>query len=205
MAELRVLAADTEGAVETAVQVIREGGLLVFPTDTVYGLAADAWNPAAVRKIYSVKDREQLKAIPVLLGQANQLLQVAMEPPPIVWQLAERFWPGALTMVVKRLPALPREVTPTDTVGLRVPDHPFALALLMQHGPLAVTSANRSGASSARDPQSVIDDLGDGIDLLIDGGVTAGGVPSTVLDCTTSPPVILRSGPLGLEQLLNAV
>jgi L-threonylcarbamoyladenylate synthase len=200
----RVTSTDAPGVLEAAAQVIRNGGLVAFPTDTVYGLAADAWDSEAVGRIYAVKDREQLKAIPVLLGEARELLRVAPEPSPVVWQLAERFWPGPLTMVIKRLSELPSEVSSTDSVGVRVPDHPFALALLQQLGPLAVTSANRSGAASPRDPRSVIEDLGDRIDLLVDGGETVGGKPSTVLDCTTSPPRLLRAGPLELSELLSA-
>jgi L-threonylcarbamoyladenylate synthase len=205
MAEMRILPVDAPRVLETAEQVLEEGGLVAFPTDTVYGLAADVWNPEGVNRIYKVKDRSQLKAIPVLLGQTQELLKVAPEPSAAVWQLAERFWPGPLTMVVRRLEELPSEVSAEDTVGIRMPDHPFALQLLLRAGPLAVTSANRSGAASPRSAQSVAEGLGGQVDLLIDGGETAGGVPSTVLDCTTAPPTLLRDGPLGLDQLLSAI
>lgn len=204
MAKTRVLPVDEPNLLHAVIEKLRQGGLVAFPTDTVYGLGADAWNATAVDRIYSVKDRSELKAIPVLLGAAEDLLRVAHEPLPIVWQLAAQFWPGPLTIVVERRPDLPLAVSAGDTVGVRVPDHPFALELLAEAGPLAVTSANRSGEDSARTAQAVLEGLGERIDLLVDGGEAPGGVPSTVIDCTVEPPRLLRQGPLHLEALLSS-
>ncbi len=198
------LPADDPCALEQALLALRRGGLVAFPTDTVYGLGAQVFQRGALRRLYKVKGRRADKAIPVLLPDVEAVLQVALTLNPPAHRLAERFWPGPLTLVVSRRPDLPDEISPGPTVGVRVPGHPIALALLAAAGPMAVTSANRSGGSDSRTAAEVRAALTDRVDVLLDGGVTPGGVPSTVVDCTQTRPVILRDGPISAEAILAA-
>src|SRR5512146_2167649 len=145
-----VIPADSPEAIEAALRVLRAGGLVAFPTDTVYGVGALAFEQDPVQSIYVAKDRPDDKAIPILLGDAGDLPKVALSLTDAAWRLAERFWPGPLTIVVKKQPALPEAVSASDTVGVRVPDHAVARALLRRAGPMAVTSANLSGRASPR-------------------------------------------------------
>lgn len=181
-------------AIDRALAVLQAGGLVAFPTDTVYGLAAATFSAKAVEKLFEAKSREAAKAIAVLVGSICQLPQLTPGLTPTAERLAERFWPGALTLVVPKHPQLPENLTSYPTVGVRMPNHPFALALLQRVGPLATTSANRSGAANPHTAQDVLDQLGGLIDLVLDGGTCPDGVPSTVVDCTRSPLIILRQG-----------
>jgi L-threonylcarbamoyladenylate synthase len=197
-----VLSAADPAALNRAQQVLSDGGLVAFPTDTVYGLGADVLNRTAVAKLFEVKGRSEEKAIPVLAASDGDLVNVAQPLPAMAMRLAERFWPGPLTLVVKRMPDLPLELSPYDTVAVRVPDHDLALALLRATGPLAVTSANRSDRPSSLSAEEVLATLGGRFDLLLDGGATPGGTPSTVVDCTQGEPQILRAGPISAEMIL---
>lgn len=201
----RIVDARSPGALESAVEILQAGGLVAFPTDTVYGVGALAFDEEAVRSIYAAKGRPEDKAIPILLGDMADLDRVGRSVPPATRRLAQCFWPGALTLVVLKHPGLPRAVSATDTVGLRVPDHPVARALLRRSGPLAVTSANMSGQASPRTASEVLEQLRGRIPLILDGGQTPGGTPSTVLDCTQAEPVILRDGPVTLEDIRAAM
>ncbi len=200
----RLLPGNDPFSLPQAVQVIRQGGLVAFPTDTVYGLAADVFCTACIEALFTAKGREMNKAIPVLLGDPAQLELVALEVNPTARRLAQHFWPGPLTLVVPRHPGLPEILSPLPTVGVRMPDHPIALALLRQAGPLATTSANLSGAANPLTAQDVLSQLEGRINLILDGGPTPGGVPSTVVDCTTSNLTIIRQGPITME-MMNAV
>jgi L-threonylcarbamoyladenylate synthase len=195
------LSAQLVSAIARALEVLRGGGLVAFPTDTVYGVGALAFDAAAVESIYLAKDRPAEKAIPILIGDAADLSKVTAEVPEIAARLAARFWPGALTLVTPKHPALPEAVSGTPTVGVRVPDHAAARALLRAAGPMAVTSANISGQASPCTAQEVYAQLGGRIPLILDGGQTPGGTPSTVVDCTGAAPVILREGPISREQI----
>lgn len=199
--ETQVVPADSPDAIVTAVRVLRAGGLVAFPTDTVYGVGALVFDERAVQSIYEAKDRPDEKAIPVLLGDAADLPQVALELSDSADRLAEAFWPGPLTIVVRRHPTLPLAVSATETVGVRVPDHEVARRLLIAAGPMAVTSANLSGQPSPNTASEVLQQLGGRIGLILDGGITPGGVPSTIVDCTGLEPVILRQGPITLEEI----
>ena len=199
--DTRVIPAGDPLALEWAVKVLQEGGLVAFPTDTVYGLGGSVGNPASIAALFQVKGRERSKAIPILLGAPSDLDKVAIEVSDMALRLAQRFWPGALTLVVPRHPSLPEMLSPGPTVGVRMPDHPLALALLRRAGPLAVTSANLSGEPSLSLATEVVTQLGGRIALVIDGGPTPGGTPSTVVDCTGEELVILRHGPLSLQAL----
>jgi L-threonylcarbamoyladenylate synthase len=186
----------------TALRILHSGGLIAFPTDTVYGLAALINDPAAIERIFEAKLRSPNKAIAVLIGELEQLAQVAAQLPDPARHLAERFWPGALTLVVPRHPTLPANLSPTPTIGIRMPDHAFARELLRQAGPLATTSANLSGGSNPRDAQEVLAQLEGRVELVIDGGDAPGGVPSTVVDCTGPELIILREGAISKAEIL---
>ena len=203
--QTEILPASSPDTIPHACEVLQRGGLVAFPTDTVYGVGAPAFNGKAVESIYAAKDRAAEKAIPILIGDSNDLEKVGMDIPDAARQLASRFWPGPLTLLVPKRLDLPEAVSATSTVGVRVPDHEVARALLRRAGPLAVTSANISGAQSPVTAQEVYRQLGGRIPLILDGGKTPGGVPSTLVDCTTSELKILREGPVSLEELRSAL
>jgi L-threonylcarbamoyladenylate synthase len=181
-------------AIPRAAQVLEAGGLIVFPTDTVYGLACCLNNSQAIDRIYEVKGRSPGKAIAVLLADVDQLDKVTPLMGEKALKLANQFWPGALTLVVPRHPDLPSNLSPTPTIGVRIPDHPFTQKLLSITGPLATTSANLSGVQDSQTAQDVLAQLGGKVDLILDGGQAPGGIPSTVINCTVEPPTILREG-----------
>jgi L-threonylcarbamoyladenylate synthase len=189
---------------DQALETLRRGELVAFPTDTVYGVGVLAFDEQAIEQLYIAKIRDPAKAIAVLIGSPAALAQVAGEMGPLAQRLAQRFWPGPLTLVVPRHPGLPGNLSPQATIGVRMPDHPAALTLLNRAGPLAVTSANLSGAASTQTAQEVYEQLQGRIPLILDGGRTPGGLPSTVVDCTGSQPRILREGPISLQDLLAA-
>jgi L-threonylcarbamoyladenylate synthase len=184
-----------------ALAVLRRGGLVAFPTDTVYGLGALAFNGAAVERIFTAKDRPVEKAIPVLIADPADLEKVTLEVPQAAARLAGRFWPGPLTLVLAKRLDLPEAVSSGPTVGVRIPDHPVARLLLRSAGPLAVTSANLSGKPGHSTAQDVLAQLGGRIALIIDGGRTPGGVPSTVVDCAGAEPRIIREGPITKDEI----
>jgi L-threonylcarbamoyladenylate synthase len=201
----RVIPANSNLVIQEALKVLRAGGLVAFPTDTVYGLGASAFNGKAVESIYIAKDRPAEKAIPILLGDLDDLPKVTSSLPPMAAKLASRFWPGPLTLVVPKNPNLPEAVSATDTIALRVPDHEVARAILRAAGPMAVTSANISGQPSPVTADEVFAQLGGRIELIINGGRTPGGMPSTLVDCTGSAPTILRGGPISMTELLSVL
>ncbi len=203
--ETQVVGAGSPDVFASALQILRSGGLVAFPTDTVYGVGSLAFDDEAVRSIYVAKGRSPEKAIPILLGDAADLDKVALTLPASARRLAERFWPGALTLIVRKRPELPEAVSAADTVGVRVPDHAVARELLRAAGPMAVTSANMSGQASPWTASEVLQQLAGRIPLIIDGGRTPGGTPSTVLDCTQDDPVVLRAGPISLENIRAAL
>jgi L-threonylcarbamoyladenylate synthase len=200
-----ILPASSQDSIGIILQTLQAGGLVAFPTDTVYGIGALAFNEDAVKSIYFAKGRTTEKAIPILLGEAEEIDKVASVVPTLARRLAERFWPGPLTLVIPKKATLPESVSSTDTVGVRIPDNPTTHALLRLAGPMAVTSANISGGLSPSTAQEVFDQLGGRIELILDGGKTSGGIPSTVVDCTKSEPVILRKGPISLKEILSAL
>src|SRR5258708_2132264 len=190
-------------AIARAAQILREGGLVAFPTETVYGLGADATNPAAVESIFAAKDRPHSDPLIVHIADSDGLWQVAAEAPPAAQALAARFWPGPLTLVLPRAAGIPASVAAGGaTVGVRVPRHPVALALLRAVGvPVAAPSANRFMHTSPTTAAHVLADLDGRIDCVLDGGPCEVGVESTVLDLTSDPPRVLRPGGVTLEAL----
>lgn len=200
-----ILPAHSPDAITQALAVLQRGGLVAFPTDTVYGVGSLVFDGQAVESIYAAKDRPVEKAIPVLIADAADMEKVGTNIPAVAHQLAARFWPGPLTCIIPKQPTLPEAVSATDTVGVRIPDHAVARALLRAAGPLAVTSANLSGQPSPSTAEEVFAQLGGRIDLIIDGGRTPGGVPSTLVDCTTADLKILREGPISLAQIKSGL
>lgn len=185
-----------------AFDVLKNGGIVAFPTDTVYGVGALAFDNQAIESIYVAKQRPIEKAIPVLIGDINDLDKVAIDIPKMAIIFAKRFWPGALTCIVPKKLILPQAISATSTVAVRIPDHADARALLIAVGPMAVTSANISGQPSPTTAQEVYEQLNGRIPLILDSGKTPGGVASTLVDCTGNEPIILREGPISLEELL---
>ena len=199
-----LLSAKSPNAITSALEILLSGGLVAFPTDTVYGVGALAFHEKAIEQIYIAKDRPMDKAIPILIGDNEDLSKVADEIPIFAMKLIDRFWPGPLTVLVPKKPTLPDGVSATSTVGVRVPDHDIARALLRLAGPMAVTSANISGQPSPTTAAQVHAQLGGRIAMILDGGDTPGGVPSTLVDCTGADIQVLREGPITKEQLLRA-
>lgn len=191
---MKILPVDHRTVIKQAASIIKDGGLIAFPTDTVYGLAASAFNPDAIKKLFFVKGRDFKKAIAILIGENNQLSLIASDFSGIARKLSDRFWPGALTLVVPIHQALPTIISPSETIGIRMPDHSFALRLLRETGPLATTSANVSGGTNPLTAEDVLEQLGKNPDLIIDGGICPGGIPSTVVDCTQHDIRIIREG-----------
>lgn len=185
-----------------ALEILQSGGLVAFPTDTVYGVGALAFDGAAVERIYTAKGRPVEKAIPVLIGDVEELAKVSAEVPEIALKLAARFWPGPLTLVIQKHPDLPEAVSAVQTVGVRIPDHPVARALLRLAGPMAVTSANLSGQPNPSTAEEVFAQLGGRVELILDGGKTSGALPSTVVDCVGTAPQVLRTGPILKSEIL---
>lgn len=195
-----------EEALEAATLAVRRGELVVLPTDTVYGLGADAFDPAAVRRLLAAKGRGREMPPPVLVGAASTVDALAVEIPDWARALIATFWPGPLTLVLRQQPSLQWDLGDTrGTVAVRMPDDEVALALLERTGPLAVSSANLTGHPAATDADAAEEMLGTEITVLVDGGPTAGSVPSTIIDATSiEQPRLLRPGALSLDEL-NAV
>lgn len=190
--------------VERAAKILRAGGLVAFPTETVYGLGADASNPAALRRLYAVKGRPAAHPVIVHIPEGVDLDDYAVAVPPLAYDLARAFWPGPLTLVVRRRRGrIADEATGgRGTVGLRVPNHALALALLAEFGGgIAAPSANRFGRVSPTTAEHVVADLGTDVDLVLDGGPCAVGIESTIVDVTAGDPVVLRAGGVTDEEL----
>lgn len=203
----RVVDASFPSSLALAVQVLRNGGVVAFPTDTVYGIGALVSLPEAVKRIFVAKGRPTEKAIPVLLADFHQLALVAADIPDLALRLADAFWPGGLTMVLPRAPSVSPVVTAGgSTIAVRIPNHPVALELIRRAGaPLATTSANRSGFPSPKTASEVVQQLAGWIEVILDGGPVPGGVESTVLDLTGPQPVVLRKGAVPIDALEKVI
>ena len=203
--DTRILSTRDPQAIPTAKNIIQQGGLIAFPTDTIYGVAGDALNPAAIEAIFDAKQRPDEKALPVLIGDFDQLLDLILYPDQRLERITAAFWPGPLTLILPKSPTIPAELSPYPTIGIRMPNLPFTLALLRETGPLATTSANLSGGPNPVDAASVMAQLGGRIDLLLDGGPTPGPTASTVADLTGPEIQILRPGPISLSDLQSVL
>ena len=189
--------------VEQGISILKQGGIVAFPTDTVYGLGACIGIRYAVERVYRVKERPRSMALPLLLADASQIGEVAEPVPQIAWLLADKFLPGALTMVLHKSESVPDIITGRGkTVAIRIPAHPVPVALARGLGaPIVGTSANLSGKPSALTADEVHAQLGDKVDLIIDGGRCPGGKESTIIDLTGETPVVLREGAISREEL----
>ena len=193
-----------EEDIAAAAALIRAGELVAIPTETVYGLGADALNPGAVAKIYEAKGRPSDNPLIIHVPRdLSWLERYCVDVPPLAFALARRFWPGPLTMILKRNPVVPNRTTGgLDTVGIRCPDHPVTRAIIARADvPIAAPSANTSGRPSCTTAEQVLEDVGGKIAAVVDGGPCAVGVESTILDLTCMPPRLLRPGGMPLEEL----
>jgi len=197
---------EREAAVEAAALAVQQGELIVLPTDTVYGIGADAFDPVAVRGLLAAKGRGRNMPPPVLVSSATTLDALAVRVPGYARALVEQFWPGPLTLVCHQQSSLQWDLGDTrGTVAVRMPDDEIALAILERTGPLAVSSANKTGMPAATDADQAIEMLGDDVDVVVDGGASAGGEASTIVDVTGQQGRVLRRGALSLDQLNAAL
>ena len=189
-------------AYDEIVSLLRAGGVIAFPTDTAYGLAADPFNESAVERIFKIKGRPETKPI-LLLVDSVAMAESVIRTTDVFYRVVEAFWPGPLTIIMHSVASVPTMITAgTKTVGLRWPVAGFATALVSRFGgAVTATSANRSGMPSAVTAEEVVRQLGDSIDALVDGGMLPSSAGSTLLDLTADPPVLLREGPLSFEAL----
>jgi len=209
--EFALISAATPDAIAASARALRDGALVAFPTETVYGLGADARNPAALRLLYAAKGRPDEHPVIVHLCATSSLPRWAHAVPSFAQALAEAFWPGPLTLILPRADGVSDLVTGgQDSIGLRVPDHPVAQALLAQFAKLggdgvAAPSANRFGRVSATTAAHVADEFGAQVAVILDGGACEHGIESTIVDCTRDEPAILRPGAISVLQLARVL
>ena len=197
---------EREDALSAASRAVQRGGLVVLPTDTVYGIVADAFDPDAVADLLAAKGRGREMPPPVLVSSAATLDSIAVGLPDWARALVERFWPGPLTLVCTQQPSLQWDLGDTrGTVAVRMPDHDVALALLARTGPLAVSSANKTGMPAATDADAAEEMLGDDVDVIVDAGPAPGGRASTIVDVTGETGRVLRRGALSVDELNDAL
>ncbi len=189
--------------IDNIVDILREGGVVVYPTDTFYGLGANVYLTEAVKKIYTLKRRERLKPIPVIVSDLVMAEDISTDRPLIFQDITKRFWPGPLTIVLKASPKIPDVLqSPAGSIGVRWPDVPWLRELIRQgRFPLTATSANLSGHTEISDPDVIIESFSGTVDLIVDGGISPGELPSTVLDLTGERPRILREGALPSSEI----
>jgi L-threonylcarbamoyladenylate synthase len=193
--------------IQEATGILKAGGLVAYPTDTLYGLAACIDIPEAVERVFAVKGRSDEKALPLLLAREEDLVKVAVDISAVARYLAETFWPGPLTLILQRSMAVPdRVVGGGNTVAVRIPHHAVPLALVAALGvPITGTSANLSGGLSPRRASDVMEAIGDKVDLVLDAGPCPGGIGSTVVDVTVEPPRMLRQGAISEAEVLATI
>ena len=197
---------EREAALDAASQAVRRGRLVVLPTDTVYGVGADAFDPDAVSRLLAAKGRGREMPPPVLVGTKGTLEALATRVPAYVAPLVAEFWPGALTIVCHQQPSLQWDLGETrGTVAVRVPDHEIARRLLERTGPLAVSSANLTGSPAATDAAQAVEMLGEDVSVVIDAGTSPGGQASTIVDVTDETPRVLRIGAITVAELDEAL
>ncbi|GGR33126.1 L-threonylcarbamoyladenylate synthase [Streptomyces roseolus] len=199
-------ATDRATGLREAASAVRRGELVVLPTDTVYGIGADAFGSEAVAELLAAKGRGPGMPVPVLIGSPNTLHGLVTDFSEQAWELVDAFWPGALTLVARHQPSLQWNLGDTrGTVALRMPLHPVAIELLTEVGPMAVTSANISGHPAPEDCDAAQQMLGDAVSVYLDGGPTPDNAPSSIVDVTGKVPVLLREGALSPEELRKVV
>jgi L-threonylcarbamoyladenylate synthase len=191
--------------IDKGVRILQKGGVIAFPTDTVYGLGADAFNPQAVERVYEIKSRPRYQQLPLLIADAKQLTILAGPISECAWFLARRFWPGGLTLILSKTNSVPPYLASGNTIAVRIPNHPVCLGLINGLGnPITGTSANTSSQPAALTAEEVGQQLGEKIDLIINGGKCPGGKESTIVDSTHEPPAILRQGIIPWHEIKKA-
>ena len=189
-----------------AADAIGSGELVLMPTDTVYGVAVDAFTPSAVTRLLAAKNRGRTMPVPVLIGEASTLAGLVVDVPAVANQLAQEFWPGGLTLVLEHAPSLAWDLGDAEgTVAVRLPDDEVARDLLRRTGPLAVSSANRSGRPAATTAEQAMDQLGSSAAVVLDAGPRESSVASTIVDCTAPVPRVLRVGAIPVDRLREVV
>ncbi len=188
-----------------AMEELKKGSVIAVPTDTVYGIACLLENESAIHEIFRIKERDTTKAIPLLIGEYEQIICTTDGISESAQKLAKRFWPGPLTLVIPKRLELPEVLTPYPTVGVRMPAHTWLCQLIRNVGVLAATSANISGGENPRTAQDVLRQLDGRIPLIIDGGACEGGIPSTVVDCSQEEITILRTGGISEDKIRQAL
>ncbi len=208
MSEVIVIdeAESPQKGLERAVSIIEKGGIVAFPTESFYGLGVDATNSSAIEKLFRVKKRDPHLPILILISSINELSKYASPIPPEAEELGRRFWPGGLTMVLQSSQGLPTVITGgTGKIGIRISSHPLAHALtLALNVPVTGTSANISGQPPCTRADQVVECLGEKVDLILDGGATEGTHPSTLLDVTSDPPLLIREGIIKEEEIIGS-
>ncbi len=195
------LPASLPASLEAAMEILRSGEIVAFPTDTVYGLGANAFYSPGIIKLFEAKGRDSNKAIAVLIGSLDQLELLTDPLNERATRLVNHFWPGALTIVVPKKSDLPELLSAGNSIGIRMPNHPVAIELLKRFGPIATTSANLSGGNNPHDAGDVFRQLKDRVPLILDGGKCPGGIPSTVIECGSDEVKILREGAIPLAEI----
>lgn len=199
-------ATDRVTGLREAASAVRRGELVVLPTDTVYGIGADAFSSEAVADLLAAKGRGRNMPTPVLIGSPNTLHGLVTDFSELAWELVDAFWPGALTLVAKHQPSLQWDLGDTrGTVAVRMPLHPVAIELLNEVGPMAVSSANLTGHPAPEDCDAAQGMLGDSVSVYLDGGPTPGNVPSSIVDVSREVPLLLREGALSPDELRKVV
>ncbi|HID54138.1 MAG TPA: threonylcarbamoyl-AMP synthase [Anaerolineae bacterium] len=198
----QLIPADAPGAIDRAAAYVRHGRLVALPTDTVYGVGCAAFDEAAIHRLYAVKQRPYHKAIPILLADLADLTAVTTHVSPLAQALIQRYWPGPLTIILPKHPALPAVISPNEGIAVRIPDQAVARALIrVAGGAMAVTSANRSGQPPAQTAVQAAAYLGDGVTAILDDGPAPMGQASTIVACTGDDLHLIRSGPLSWAEI----
>jgi len=192
-------------ALKRAVEVLQAHGLIVFPTDTLYGLACLPHSDEALAKVYAAKHRSHTKALPVLIANRQQLAELVSEIPECAEKLMDQFWPGKLTLILPKQESLPVLLSPFAGIAIRMPNHPFALSLLQKTGPLAVTSANLSEHANHAAPAEIVEELEPHLNLIIEDGILSSTTASTIVDCTQKPPIIIRQGVIPETEIISII
>ena len=199
-------ATDRTTGLREAASAVRRGELVVLPTDTVYGIGADAFSKEAVGDLLEAKGRGRTMPTPVLIGSPNTLHGLVTDFSELAWELVDAFWPGALTLVARHQPSLQWDLGDTrGTVAVRMPLHPVAIELLTEVGPMAVSSANLTGHPAPENCDYAQEMLGDSVSVYLDGGPTPGNVPSSIVDVTREVPLLLRAGAISADELRKVV
>lgn len=196
-----LLSADNPESIQKAIETLQAGEVVAFPTDTVYGLGVDPFNISAIIKLFETKGREFNKAIAILVGNLDQIDQITDQLSETAKKLIAQFWPGGLTVIVSKKKNVPDLLSANQTIGIRMPDHPIALKILREFGPLATTSANLSGKQNTISAYEVQSQLAGRVKIILDGGTCPGGIPSTVVNCVNEESNVLRQGVITEKQI----